>query len=236
MPEWLEVAVRTLLAVVVLFILTKLLGKRQISQLSTFEYITGITIGNLAGFISLDLKSSWYLGLVSVIVWAGVSMGIEMLQIKSKRARNILDGRATVIVNNGMVLEGNLKKERLSSDELLEELRRKGIFRLADVEFAIMETSGELNVLLKTDSQPLTLKHLGIPAISDGVQQVVIMDGNIMDEALAEAGYSRQWLMRKLGKRGLTTDHVYMAQVTSNGQLYVDLYEDKIRPPAHRNE
>lgn len=77
MPDWLEIALRTLLAIVVLFVMTKILGKRQVSQLSLFEYITGITIGSLAAYVSLDLESTWYLGLVSMAVWVGVSLAMD---------------------------------------------------------------------------------------------------------------------------------------------------------------
>lgn len=93
MPEWLEVVVRTLFAVVVLFLLTKLLGKRQVSQLSFFEYITGITIGSLAAYISMDTDRYWHLGLIALVVWVACSLGIEYLQTKSKKAKILLISR-----------------------------------------------------------------------------------------------------------------------------------------------
>ncbi len=130
MPDWLEIALRTLLAIVVLFVMTKILGKRQVSQLSLFEYITGITIGSLAAYVSLDLESTWYLGLVSMAVWVGVSLAMEFLQLKSKTARNILDSKTTVLIKDGKVLEDNLKKERLTTDELMELLRKKTCSKL----------------------------------------------------------------------------------------------------------
>ncbi|WP_145945318.1 DUF421 domain-containing protein, partial [Paenibacillus sp. IHBB 10380] len=108
MPDWLEIALRTLLAMGVLFVLTKILGKRQVSQLSLFEYITGITIGNLAAYVSLDLESTWYLGLVSMTIWTVVSLGIEFLQLKSKTARDLFDGKATVLIKDGKIMEDNL--------------------------------------------------------------------------------------------------------------------------------
>ncbi|GIQ64443.1 hypothetical protein PACILC2_30110 [Paenibacillus cisolokensis] len=110
MPNWLEIVLRTLIAVVVLFSLTKLLGKRQVSQLSLFEYITGITIGSLAAYVSLDLEANWYLGLISMVVWTAISLGIEFLQIKSKKSRDFIDGKATIVIKDGKILEDNLKK------------------------------------------------------------------------------------------------------------------------------
>lgn len=231
MPEWLEIALRTLVAVVVLFIMTKILGKRQISQLSLFEYITGITIGSIAAYISLDLDANWYLGIVSLSVWIAVSLAFEFLQLKSKTARNFIDSKSTVLIKDGKILEENLKKERLTTDELMEQLRKKSIFKAADVEFAVMEASGDINALLTKENQPLTAKHLGIKVGPEQEPQAVIMDGNIMDEPLATMGLNREWLDAELQKLGVAIENVFLGQVDSYGQLYVDLFDDKIKVP-----
>jgi len=231
MPEWLEVVWRTLCAVFVLFLLTRLLGKRQVSQLSLFEYITGITIGSLAAYISLDLESTWYLGLISLVVWVAVSLVIEYLQMKSKTARDWLDSKSTVLIKDGKVLEDNMKKERLTSDELLEQLRSKNIFKVADVEFAIIEPNGGINVLLKKENQPLTPSHLGIKVGPEKEPESVIMDGNIMDEPLSRLGLNRGWLFTELEKLGVAIENVYLGQVDAYGQLYVDLFDDQLIVP-----
>lgn len=230
-PTGIEVAYRTLLAVVVLFFVTKLLGKRQVSQMSMFEYITGITIGSLAAYISLDLDANWFLGLIAISVWSLVSLGIEYLQIKSKKVRDYIESKSTVLIKEGKILEDNLKKERLSTDDLLEQMRKKMIFKVADVEFAIMEPSGDINFLLTRENQPLTPKHLGIKVGPELESQSVIMDGKIMDEPLATAGLSRAWLNTELEKLGVAIENVYLGQVDSYGQLYVDLFDDQIKVP-----
>ncbi|UHA73573.1 DUF421 domain-containing protein [Paenibacillus sp. 481] len=230
MQNVLEVILRTLTAVVVLFFITKMLGKRQISQLSLFEYITGITIGSLAAYVSLDLESNWYLGILSLAVWALVSLGIEFAQLKSKKLRDGIDGTGTVLIKEGKILEDNLKKERLTLDELMEQLRSKQVFALADVEFATMEVNGQVNVLLKKENLPVTAKMLGLSVLAESEPQTVISDGNIMNEPLAAAGYTREWLKAELNQLSLTPEQVYAAQVDSNGQLFVDLYKDSISP------
>ncbi|MEF3303739.1 DUF421 domain-containing protein [Paenibacillus sp. GYB003] len=231
MPQWLEIALRTLMAVGILFVMTKLLGKRQVTQLSVFEYITGITIGSLAAYISLDMEADWYLGLVALSVWVAVSLAIEFLQLKSKKIRDFVDGKGTILIKDGKILEDNLLKERISTDELMEQLRRKNAFKVADVEFAIMEPSGEINVLFNREHQPLTSKHLGIQVAPEQEPQIVIMDGNVMDEPLATIGLSRGWLSAELEKTGITVENVYLGQVDAYGQLYVDLYDDQIKVP-----
>ncbi|GAB6988809.1 DUF421 domain-containing protein [Paenibacillus pini] len=231
MPEWTQVIVRTLVAVVFLFALTRLLGKRQISQLSFFAYITGITIGDLAATVSLDLESNWYLGMVSLAVWAIVSLGIEFLQLKSKKARDFIDSTSTILIKDGKVLEDNLKKEKLTNEELLQQLRAKSAFKLAEVEFAIMEPNGEINVLLKKEYLPLTPSDLGIKVAPDSEPQTVILDGKIMDEPLATRGFNRLWINTELEKIGVSVDNVFIGQVDSYGQLFVDLFDDQIKVP-----
>lgn len=232
MLSWYEIVYRTFFAVVALFIFTKVLGKRQVSQLSLFEYITGIAIGNLIGYVSLDTDIAWYMSLVAILVWVFFSLAIEFLQIKSKKARDFIDSKGRVLIKDGKILEENLKKERLTSDELMEQLRKKNAFKFADVEFAIMEPSGDINVLLTRENQPLTPKHLGIKVGPEQEPQSVIMDGKIMDEPLATIGLSRQWLNMELEKLGVAIENVYLGQVDSYGQLEVDLYDDQIKVPA----
>lgn len=231
MPDWLLISLRTLLAIAVLFIMTKLLGKRQVSQLSFFEYITGITIGSLAAYTSLEMDQKWHLSVISLAVWVGVSLGIEFLQIKSKIARDFIDGKPRVMIKDGKILEDNLKKERLTTDELMEQLRKKDVFLATDVEFAIMEPNGDINVLLTKENQPLTPKHLGIKVGPEKEPQVVIMDGNVMDEPLAMMGLNRGWLDTELETIGAAIENVFLGQVDAYGQLYVDLFDDQIRVP-----
>lgn len=231
MPQWFEITWRTLLAVVILFFLTKLLGKRQVSQLSLFEYITGITIGSIAAYVSLDAETEWGLGLVSLTVWVACSYSIEYLQIKSKRMRDFIDSKGSVLIEHGRVLEKNLKKERLTTDELMEQLRKKSAFNLADVEFAIMEPSGDINVLLKRENQPLTPKDLGLPVQPEREPQTVIMDGQILEEALQKSGRNRNWLDKKLAEVKAAVPDVFLAQIDASGELYADFYDDRHKQP-----
>lgn len=232
MPEWVEVAIRTLSAVTVLFLITKILGKRQISQLSLFEYITGITLGNLVGYISLDTDKSWYLGFVALSVWVGISTGAEYFTLKSKKFRDIVDGKATVLIENGILQEKGLKKERLTVDEFLEQLRKKDVFRVADVEFAIMEQSGDINIMLKKEYQPLTPNLLGYHISSEQEPRTIIIDGHILSEALNESGFHEEWIDRELRKLGLPLSQVFVGQVDSKGELTVQTGKDSLPKPT----
>lgn len=230
-PQWIQIVLRTVLTVVVLFALTKILGKRQIAQLSYFEYITGITIGSIAGYVSLDLEGTWYYGVVALVVWSAVVFAVEYLTLKSKIARDVISGKGTVLVKDGKVMEDNLKKVHLTTDEFLEQLRAKNAFKLADVEFAVLEADGQMNVLLNKENQPLTPKHLGIKVAPEQEPQAVIIDGEIMDEPLATLGLNRRWLHTELEKIGVAIENVFLGQVDAYGQLTVDLFDDTLQVP-----
>lgn len=229
MPQWALVILHTLVAIVVLFVMTKLLGKRQVSQLSLFEYITGITIGSLAAYIPLESPDTWYLGVISLVVWSLVSLAIEYVQIKSKKFRDTVDGTGTVLIKDGKVMENHLRKERVTMDELMSQLRRKGAFKVADVEFAVMENSGEINVLLTKENQPLTAKMIGLTLPAEKEPQSVVVDGQIQEKELSEAKKDKKWLQSELGKRGVELSDVFHAQVESDGRMHLDLYDDNLQ-------
>lgn len=230
MPQWIQTIWTSALAIAVLFIMTRLLGYRQISQLNYFQYINGITIGSIAAMTSTEVDRL-SVGLASMSVWAGAALLIEWLSMKSKTVRNVFEGKGVVLIKQGKILEDNLKQVRYSSDELLQQLRQKNAFKAADVEFAMLEPTGQLSVLLKKKDQPLTARQLGIQAPSESEPKDVIMDGNIMEEALAQAGYNPGWLHEQINKIGVTLDNIYLGQVDAYGQLYVDLYDDQLSVP-----
>ena len=162
MHDMLHIIGRSVIAIVALFLLTKLMGKRQLSQMTFFEYAVGITIGSLAGIVALDLEGNVYHGLVAMLITALFPIVFEWVALKSKIIRDIVDGKTRILIKDGKVLEDNLKKERMTTEELMEHLRLKDAFKVADVEFALMEASGQVSVLLKKDNQPITPKHLGV--------------------------------------------------------------------------
>lgn len=231
MMDTFRIIIQAIIALIVLFVFTRIGGKKQIAQLTFFEYIVGITIGDIAAFVSTDLEVNLVHGYASLLVWALIPLLVEFLTLKSKVLRDLVEGKSTVLIKNGKVMEDNLTKVRYSSDELLEQLRLKNAFKVADVEFAVLENNGQLSVLLKKEAQPATVKDLQLNLPPEKESQTVIMDGSIMYEPLATLGFNKKWLMTELEKIGVTLENVYLGQVDSNGQLYVDLYDDLIKVP-----
>jgi uncharacterized membrane protein YcaP (DUF421 family) len=232
MPDWIDTVIRSFIFLAALFFMTKILGKKQISELSFFEYISGITIGSIAGEVITGLESSIIQGLLAIVIFSLITLLVDYLALKSKTVRNLADGRGTVLIKDGKVLEENLKKEKYTIDELSALLRQKDIYRVADVEFAVLEPRGTLSALLKKEYRPLTPKDLQMKVANEKEPQTVIMDGQIVDEALRSAGKSRGWLHIELAKQDLTLDNVFIGQVDSYGELTVDIYDDKMQTPT----
>lgn len=232
MSNWIELIMRSFIFLALLFLMTKILGKKQISELSFFEYVSGITIGSIAGEAITGLESNIFQGMVAIIIFSLVTLLADILTLKSKSLRDIVEGRATVLIKDGKVLEENLKKEKYTIDELSSLLRQKDIFRFTDVEFAILEPRGTVSALLKRELRPLTPKDLNMKMAAEKEPQTVIMDGSILDEALRSAGKSRGWLSTELEKLEVTLDNVFIGQVDSYGELTVDIYDDKIQVPS----
>jgi len=231
-PDWLDVIVRSVIFLIVLFLITKALGKKQISQLSMFEYVTGITIGNIGAELATGLEREIYLGVIAILATALIPFLSGIITLKSKKARDLIDGKGTVFIKDGKVLEDNLKKERISIDEFMEMLRKKDVYQFADVEYAVLEPAGTLSVLLKKENRPLTPKDLNMTVPNEREPQTVIMDGEILDEPLTTIGQSRAWLKTELDKIGVTLENVFLGQVNSYGELTVDLFDDKIIVPS----
>ncbi|MBT2738892.1 DUF421 domain-containing protein [Neobacillus sp. C211] len=232
MPDWIFIITRSLIFLGLLFITTKVLGKKQISELSFFEYVAGITIGSIAGEVVTGLEANVWHGMLAVLIFFLVTFLVDFVSLKSKAFRDFAEGKGTVVIKDGKVLENNLKKEKYSIDELSALLRQKDIFRIADVEFAVLEPRGNLSTLLKTENRPLTPKDLQMKMAKEKEPQTVIMDGNIIDESLRCSGKGRGWLYTELEKLDVTLDNVFIGQVDSYGELTVDLYDDKIQVPA----
>ncbi|SHE30237.1 Uncharacterized membrane protein YcaP, DUF421 family [Desulforamulus putei DSM 12395] len=236
MPEWLVVVIRSLGLFALVLLLVRLMGKRQTSQLTLFDLVTVIVIGVVAAAISLNLIENPFNGLAALAVWTLLPIGIYLMALKYKTVRDIIQGKETVLINHGKVLEDKLLDARFTPEDLLSRLRQKNAFKVADVEFAMLEPNGEVSVLLKKQNQPVTPASLGLQVNHESVPQTVMLDGVIMDEPLTAMGLNRNWLHTELEKAGVAPENVFIAQVDSVGQLYLDLFNDAIQVPQPKTK
>jgi uncharacterized membrane protein YcaP (DUF421 family) len=229
-PFWLEIILRSISFIILLIILTRGMGRKAAARMTQFDVIYSIVLGGIAAAFSLKLVSI-AIGIFALLTWGLVGIGLSYLTLKSKWSRDLIHGREAVVIKHGKVMEDQLKKMRYTPEDLLQQLRSKQIFSLADVEFAVMESTGEINAVLKSNRQPITPKHLGIQTAPETGTQTVILDGNIMDEPLTVMGLNRSWLRTELEKIGVSPENVFIAQVNAMGELYIDLFDDTIQTP-----
>ena len=220
----LDIITRSILSVIVLFILARLMGKKQISQLSFFDYVVGISIGSIAAALSVDDRIAYSHGIIAMIVWAVSTIAVSYLNLKSIRARRIVEGIPSVLVQNGKINQDNFVKEKYHINDLLEELRTNGVFNIADVEFAVLETGGKVSVQLKSQKQPVTCADLKIPTRYEGLSTNLIIDGQIMYDNLRLVNLDERWLADEIRNKGANSvKQVLLASLGTDGSLYVSL-------------
>jgi uncharacterized membrane protein YcaP (DUF421 family) len=227
-PDFVLIIIRSIVSFILLLILTRIMGKKQLSQLTFFDYVVGITIGSIAATMSVDKNIQISNGVVSLAIWGLIPIILGFLGMKSRKFLRLTDGRPSIVIKNGEVLEESMKKNQLAIDELMMLLRENGVFKIDDIEIAILETNGELSIMKKTDLEPITPRLLGMKVTLEHTPSLLVVDGHILNKNLSILGYSKNWLMKEIEKQGAQSlDNVFLAQVDSNGNLFVDLYEDK---------
>lgn len=229
--EALVVVVRSLIAFFTLFIFARLLGKQEISQLSFFDYVLGITIGSIASSLSVDLSSRAWPSWVGLLVWTVTVFMLQLVTARSKKADSYVVGEPIVLVKNGQIMDENMKKLRYTIADLLKQLRNKNIFDLNQIAFAIMETNGQLSVLLKPEYQPLTPADMKINPPASGLSTELIYAGVVLDDNLKAAGLDRPWLNQQLQNQQIKDPaEVFIASYNETTQtLYIDKYQDQVK-------
>lgn len=232
MPEYVLILIRSVLSFVVLLILARIMGKQQLSQLTFFDYVVGITIGDIASSLAVDQNLKVANGLIGLVIWALFSVLMALISMKSYRFRKLTSGKPAVVIKGGKIQEQSLKKLRMSVDELMPLLRAKNAFKLSDVELALMETDGQVNVMKKSDFEPVTPKVLGLQVEQEQQPQIVVLDGQLLENSLNKTAYTREWLLGEAIKQGASDfSDVFLAQIDSKGNVYIDLYQDKLKKP-----
>jgi len=224
----LVVIIRSIIAFFFLLLLVRLMGKQQVAQLTAFDYIVGITIGSMASTLSVQANESLLATLAGLITWATLAIVLAILSLHSVWIRKIVDGEATILIENGKIIENNLKLVRIPIEQLLSELRIQGTFNITDVEFAMLEPGGKISVQNKSQKQPLTPNDLNILPQYDGLPTNLIVDGVLILEALRSLHLTQAWLQHQLTKQNIhDMMDISLAQLDTKGNLYVDLKGDK---------
>lgn len=227
MSESLAIVPRTALALIFLFISTKILTKRSLSKLTYFDYLAIVTLGTVAGNLAFNMKIKSINFIISMSLITLIIHLASYLSLKSRLLRKYLAGEPTILIKNGKILENNMAKLKYSYDYLIQQLRQEEVFDISHVEFAIFEPNGELSVQLKSQNRPLTPHDLNIHTDYEGLATEIILDGKLIENSLGVNNLTKYWLDEELRKRGIKDiKEVAFAALATNGNLYVDIYKD----------
>lgn len=216
-----EIVIRSICAYIILLIIYRLMYRKVLSQLTFFDFLIGVLLGAIASRISLGAADSLLLGIISAAVIVLLILLTQLLNFKNFRISNALNGTPMVVICNGEIIDGNLRKLRISMSRLLEMLREKNYFNVGDVGFAIIESDGRLSVIPKSAKRPVVLSDMGKTEQEAKLPVDLIMDGKLISDNLIEAGLDEQWLISQLAPRNLKVENIFYAAITTNGELYI---------------
>lgn len=224
-----NIILRSFIVLTLLFFLTKSLGKKQVSQLSLFDYIVGITIGNIAADISLDLEKNLLAGLVSLSIYCLISYLISIITLKNIKLRRFFIGVPTLLMENGKIIESGLKKVKLDINEFLAEARIAGYFNIEEINYAIMELNGNVSFLPYEKDKPATKSDMKIKVKDNSLTTVAIIDSTYMENNIKAIDKNKKWLDHELKVLGYDSyDEILLATIDNNNKLLV--YKKDVKP------
>lgn len=231
MKEILYIIMLSLGSIIAIFILTKLMGYRQMSQMSMFDYVNGITIGSIAAEMSTSLEGNFVQPLTAMIVYALAAIVLSWFSSKSIKARRLIEGKPLVLMNNGELYRENLKKAKIDVTEFLTQCRNSGYFDVTKLETAILEDNGKISFLPKSSDRPVTPSDMNLSPEQDFMVANVILDGRIMEENLRHTGNDEKWLMNQIKGQGAgKVEDVLLATCDSSNQVTVFLKNSRKEP------
>lgn len=226
MEEILYIIALSIGSIIALFILTKIMGYRQMSQMSMFDYINGITIGSITAEMATSLEQNFLQPLTAMIVYALAAVFLSWLTSKSIKARRLVEGAPLVLLNDGELYRENLKKAKIDVTEFLVQCRTNGYFDISKLEVAVLEGNGKISFLPKATDRPVTPSDMQLSPEQDFMVANVILDGRIMKENLKHTGKDEKWLQNQIkGQGAKKAEDVLLATCDASGKVTVYLKE-----------
>lgn len=215
----LKVVLTSVLSAVALFVIAKLLGHKQMSQLDFFDYITGITIGSIAAELATELEEPLK-PLVAMVVYGAITVVLTTMTSKLPRMRKFINGTPTIIMNNGKLYRKNMKKAKIDLSEFMVMCRQEGYFNLQDIQTAIFEYNGRLTVLPVSTKRPLNPEDMSLTPEAEYISTEVIMDGRVLDDNLKRMGLDAKWLNKQIKEQGFKSEkEVFLGICNQDKQL-----------------
>ncbi|ACX52581.1 protein of unknown function DUF421 [Ammonifex degensii KC4] len=223
-----QVVWRTVLIYFVVLVMMRLMGKREIAQLSPFDFAVAIMIAEVAVLPMESLEIPLFRGLLPLLILTVLEIGFSYLSLHSRWLRRLVYGEPQLVIWEGKVLHREMRRARYNLDDLLAQLREKGYHDPSEVACAVLESSGRLSVIPRSEYRPLTRGDLGLPPVPVGPVRVLVADGEILEENLKVVGVDREWLLRELEKQGFREpEKVFLATLSPQGKLFVSPKEEE---------
>lgn len=219
--DFLYIVILSFVSIAVLFILTKLSGSRQISEMSFFDYVIGITIGSIAAEMATNIDLEWWKGITAMTIYALTGILLSFISQKSISARKFISGQPIILIEKGKILRKNLFKAKIEINDLLTSARNNGYFNLADIEYAIMETTGKISFMPVAQKRQLTPKDFNFAPMADGLYINVIIDGKIIKKDLKNARITENELKAQLKDRGVKAENILLATIDNKKHLTI---------------
>ena len=221
------IIIRTVITFFLIVFTMRLMGKRQIGELQPFELVVTIIVSELASLPIVDPKIPLLYGIGPIITLILLEVMISFIQMKFEKTRILFSSHPSILIRNGYIDFEEMKKQKFNIDDLLEELRLEGYFNIEDIEFAILETCGELSIIPKTELTPATKKDMNIESTQDTLPLTLIVDGKIRDYNLKLVEKDTKWLINSIHKQGhKDIKDVFLAMLDSQGELYIQAKDD----------
>ncbi len=215
-------ALRAAIAYILLLVITRLSGRKMISQMTFFDFAVAITLGSLTANLGMGSQNTSLSAGTVMVTIAILAILTGFFATKSFTFRKLIDSEPVILVQNGHVIQKNMKKARITINLLNMLLREKNVFYIGDVEFAILENNGKLSVLPKSQKKPLTPSDIKVGTTYQGLTKDIIIDGNIMRDNLQDANLDEKWLLEQLKNKGIhNIRDVFFAGLDTSGNLYV---------------
>lgn len=237
MKIFIEVIVQTFLAFFSILYIARILGRQQISQLTFHEYINGITFGSIAATLATDVDQRTWQHLIGLILFGALTFSVSYITMKSRTISKVLEGEPLLVIQNGKILEKNLKRARYHMDELNVLLREADCFSPDDVEYGLLEINGNLSVIKRGDKRNVTVGDLSLQPSPETISTELIIGGQIIYDNLRKMNIDGKTLLNELKMYGVNRiNEVSYASMDHSGKLYVDKFDDKLTEKLDMSE
>lgn len=237
MKDIIDIGLQTLIAFFAILFITRILGRQQVAQLTVYEYINGITFGSIAANMATDLSESTWGHVVGLFLFGALTYIIGYISKKKRSFSKVVQGEPILVIQDGHILEKNLSRFHYTVDDLTHLLRKKDIFNILDVKYAILENTGEVSVLKVAGKENVTVEDMNLQTTQEELITDIIVTGVIIYENLKKRNISVKWLTGQLKMMGVKDiKDIYFATLDKDKKIYIDYYSDNLTNPVDITE